>query len=174
MGQQFLGEIRIFSFNFPPQGWALCNGQTMQINQNQALFALLGTTFGGNGQTTYALPNYQSRIPVHFGQGPGLSNYSMGQVGGEEGVTLNIQQMPSHVHTAQGFAGSGGLGPTTNDTWANVASNPYKGTTDNSMNPATIATNTGGQPHANIAPYLTLNFCIALTGIFPSRNKLLG
>jgi len=142
----------------------------MAINQNQALFSILGTTYGGNGQTTFALPNLQSRIPIHGGQGNGLSPYNLGQTGGEENVTLNTQQMPAHVHTAQGVNAGGNLGPTTNNSWANVSSNPYKTTSDNAMNPATIAPNAGGQPHPNIAPYLTVNFCIALLGIFPSRN----
>jgi microcystin-dependent protein len=170
MANPFLGEMRIFSFNFAPKGWVMCNGQLMPINQNQALFALLGTTYGGNGQTTFALPNFQSRIPVHVGQGPGLSPYVLGQQSGEENVTLLASQMPSHGHTAQGFNGTGGLGPTTNNTWANEAANPYKATSDSGMNPATIAANAGGQPHPNIAPYLTLNVCIATVGIFPSRN----
>jgi microcystin-dependent protein len=170
MSAPFIAEIRIFSFNFPPKGWAFCNGQILQISQNQALFALLGTTYGGNGQTTFALPNMQSRIPIHVGQGTGLSPYVLGQTGGEENVTLNIAQMPAHVHTAQGVNAQGNLGPTTNNSWANDSSNPYKATSDSRMNQATIAANAGGQPHPNIAPYLTLNYCIALQGIFPSRN----
>jgi microcystin-dependent protein len=171
MSTPFLAEMRIFSFNFPPKGWALCNGQILPIAQNQALFSLLGTTYGGNGQTTFALPNMQSRIPVHAGQGPGLSNYVLGQVGGSENVTLITTQLPAHLHTVRAVTAGGNLGPTTNNSWANVASNPYKAANDGSlMNPATIAPNAGGQPHQNIAPYLTLNFCIALVGIFPSRN----
>jgi microcystin-dependent protein len=171
MTQPFLAEMRIFSFSFPPKGWALCNGQLLAINQNQALFSILGTTYGGNGTTNFALPNMQSRIPVHAGQGPGLSPYNLGQTGGSETVSLIVPQLPAHVHTAQGVTAGGNLGPTTNNSWANVASNPYKAANDNNvMNAATIAPNTGGQPHPNIAPYLTLSFCIALVGIFPSRN----
>jgi microcystin-dependent protein len=171
MSNQFLGEMRIFSFNFPPKGWALCNGQLLSIQQNAALFSILGTTYGGNGQTTFALPNMQSRLPVHVGQGPGLSNYTLGELGGSENVTLLTNQMPAHTHGVRAVTAGGNLGPTTNNSWANVASNPYKASNDNSsMNPATIGPNAGGQPHPNIAPYLTLNFSIALVGIFPTRN----
>src|SRR6059058_5081907 len=122
--QPFLGEVRAISWNFAPKGWAFCNGQILPINQNTALFSILGTTYGGNGVTTFALPDLRSRIPVHFGQGPGLSPYSLGQVSGTENVTLLITEMPAHVHTAQGLNGTGNLGPTTNNEWANVGSNP--------------------------------------------------
>jgi microcystin-dependent protein len=162
--------MRIFSFSFAPRGWAFCNGQLLPINQNQALFSILGTMYGGNGQTNFALPDFRGRIPMHVGQGQGLSPYVQGQVGGVENVTLTTAAMPGHVHTAQGFNGQSNLGPTTNNTWANQAANPYKATADASMNPATITPNSGGQPHPNLAPYLVLNFCIAIQGIFPSRN----
>jgi microcystin-dependent protein len=170
MADPFLGEIRLFSFNYAPRGWALCNGQLLPISQNQALFSVLGTTFGGDGRTTFGLPNMQSRIPVHVGQGVGLSNYVLGEAAGVESVTLSIAEMPAHPHTAQGFNGTGNLGPTAQNTWAGAGSNPYTTTSNSSMNPATIASNPGGAPHSNLAPYLAVTFAIALQGIFPSRN----
>jgi microcystin-dependent protein len=174
MATPFLGEIRMVGFTFAPKGWALCNGQILPIQQNQALFALLGTTYGGNGQTTFALPDLQSRVPIHAGQGPGLSPYVEGQQGGSENVTLLSTQMPQHNHLVSAVASGGnqaspsaGL-PAIESTgtsldYSNVAANA-------NMNPAMIGFAGGSQPHSNIQPYLAVYFIIALTGIFPSRN----
>jgi len=164
MGTPFLAEIRIFSFNFPPNGWAMCNGQTMAINQNQALFALLGTTYGGNGVTTFNLPNLQGCMPVHFGNG-----LVLGQTGGEAIHTLTIPELPAHTHSVAGSSTSANLGVPTGNLWAagNAAYHPTPNTT---MNPACILPAGGSQPHENRPPYLVLNICIALVGIFPSQN----
>jgi len=164
MGTPYLGEIRIFSFNFPPKGWALCNGQTLPINQNQALFAILGTTYGGNGTTTFLLPNLQGRVPVHVGNG-----ISLGQSGGEATHTLIAPEMPVHTHQVFGSSTPANLGDPTGNLWAagNAAYNPTPNTT---MNPTSLTPFGGNQPHENMSPYLTLTFCIALTGIFPSHN----
>jgi microcystin-dependent protein len=171
MTTPYLSEIRIFAFNFPPRGWATCSGQILPIQQNAALFSLLGTTYGGNGVTTFALPNLQSRVPMHFGQGPGLSNRTLGEASGEENHTLTINEMPAHVHTLQGTT----TGATTGTPAASVAlatpsaSKPYRsGATPTAWLSSGIAGS--GLPHANIQPYLTVNFAIALQGIFPSRN----
>jgi microcystin-dependent protein len=169
VSEPFIGEIRIFGFNFAPRGWALCNGQILSIAQNTALFSLLGTTYGGNGQTTFALPNLQSRVPVHFGQGPGLSPYVLGQQGGTETVTLNTNQMPNHSHLVAASSVSPNASRPGNAFLA--ANGAYQTAPDGTtMNPAMIQGSGGSQPHDNIQPYLTLNFCIALEGIFPSRN----
>jgi microcystin-dependent protein len=168
MSEPFLAEIRIVSFNFAPKGWALCNGQTLPINQNQALFALLGTTFGGNGQTTFALPNFQGRTPVHPGGG-----FVLGQQGGEQSHTLAISEIPTHMHTFNASSVTTGI---TNlpagNALANSNPNFIYGPVENftTLNPATIGTVGGSQAHLNMQPFLTLNFCIALQGIFPSQN----
>jgi microcystin-dependent protein len=164
MGTPYLGEMRIFSFSFPPKGWAMCNGQLLPINQNQALFSILGTTYGGNGQTNFALPNLQGRMPVHFGNG-----ISLGQVGGEASHTLTILELPAHSHPVAGSSTLANQGVPTGNLWAagNAAYNPAPNTT---MNPAGIQSVGGGQPHDNMSPYLVLNVCIALQGIFPSRS----
>jgi len=169
MSEPFLGQISIFGFNFAPRGWAMCNGQILSIAQNTALFSLLGTTYGGNGQTTFALPDLRSRVPIHQGQGPGLSNYDLGQQGGTETVTLLAGQLAPHNHPL-----SASTTPTTKNPGGNYISSTgavaFGTTQDVQMNPNSVGPNSGGQPHANIQPYLTLNFCIALEGIFPSRN----
>ena len=167
MSQPFYGQIQPFGFNFAPRGWAMCNGQILPIAQNTALFSLLGTTYGGNGQTTFALPDLRSRVPVHFGQGPGLSNYDLGQQGGGETVTLTAAEMPVHTHGATGSStfttkNPGGKVPAPGGAYGTPA--------DTSMDPAMIQAAGGSQPHANIQPYLAINWCIALEGIFPSRN----
>ena len=164
MGTPYIGEIRILSFNFPPKGWAFCNGQLLPINQNQALFSILGTTYGGNGQTNFALPNLQGRVPVHVGNG-----IVLGQSSGESTHTLITTEMPAHSHTPAGSSTPANLGVPTGNLWTtgNAAYNP---TANTSMNPASILNIGGGQPHENMSPYLTLNICIALQGIFPSQN----
>lgn len=165
MAEPFLGEIRIMSFVFAPRGWALCNGQLLPINQNQALFALLGTMYGGNGQTNFALPNLQGSVPMHVGGG-----FTQGQRGGEQAHTLTIAELPTHVHTAQASP-SNATTPIASNNFLGAANNLYNTATAlTALNPATV-TNTGGsQAHQNMQPYLTLSFCIALQGIFPSQN----
>jgi microcystin-dependent protein len=166
MSEPFLSEIKIVSFNFPPKGWALCNGQLLPINQNQALFALLGTTYGGNGQTNFALPNLRGRVPIHFGAGHGL-----GEAAGSTSVTVNIQQLPTHMHAVMvnSVTGNSSANPSSNflGNANNMFAAPQNLTT---MNPGTISSVGGSQPHNNMMPYLTLNFIIALQGIFPSQN----
>lgn len=165
MGEPFLSEIRIMAFNFPPKGWAFCNGQFLPINQNQALFALLGTTYGGNGQTTFALPNLQGKTPIHTGSG-----HSLGETAGSSSVTVNIQQMPTHLHLLQATNANGAIANPSNAFFGavnNAYTNPANLTT---INPATVTSIGGSQPHTNMMPYLVLTFCIALQGIFPSQN----
>ena len=171
MSTPFLGQIKIFAGNFAPQGWALCNGQILPISQYDALFVLLGTTYGGDGQTTFALPNLQGRLPIHAGQGPSLSNYSLGQTGGTEMVTLTSAQIASHTHALQGTASPGtstspaGLVP------AGGAGNIYgTATPTTGMYPGTVGTAGSSSPHDNTMPFLVINYIIALQGIFPSRN----
>jgi len=164
MGTPYLGEMRIFSFNFPPKGWAMCNGQLLPINQNQALFSILGTTYGGNGQTTFALPNLQGRMPVHVGNG-----IILGQSGGESAHTLTIPEMPAHTHQALGSSTLANLGNPTGNLWA-VGNAAYNPTPNTAMNPACLPNAGGGQPHNNMSPYLVITICIALQGIFPSQN----
>ncbi|MGB6687508.1 MAG: tail fiber protein [Terracidiphilus sp.] len=165
MSTPYLGEIRIVSFNFAPKGWALCNGQTLAINQNAALFSLLGTTYGGNGTTTFALPNLQARMPVHVGSG-----FVQGQAAGEVNVTLITSQLPAHTHTAQGVTSNASSASATGNAWAVTAQNAYAASPNTTMAPAAAASAGGSQPHPNMPPYLVLNFVIALQGIFPSRN----
>jgi microcystin-dependent protein len=171
MSQPYLGQIAVFGFNFNPRGYALCNGQLLPINQNQALFSLLGTTYGGNGIQTFALPNLQSRVAVGAGQGPGLSSYSLGQVGGEENHTLLQSEMPQHVHALQASNVAGATPSPSGASLAQPSTKMYSTATSlTALAPASIATAGGSQPHSNIQPYLIINFCIALQGIFPSRN----
>ncbi len=178
MSEPFLGEIRMFGFNFAPVGWAMCNGQLLLISQNDALFSLLGTYYGGNGTTTFALPDCRSRVPIHQGQGSGLSPYTVGQRGGVETVPLTVQQVAAHSHLvyADGDVGSNNTAsPSGNALATFVAGNNIYATAAGimkavTMNPLMVATAGGGQPHNNIQPYLALTFCIALQGIFPSRN----
>ncbi len=162
MSQPFIGQIKIFSFNFAPRGWALCNGQTLPIAQNQALFSLLGTTYGGNGTTNFLLPNLQGRVPMHVGNG-----LTLGQAAGNETVTLLTTQMPAHTHSVSASNAAPTLGPPTNNLWAQGA---YSASTNGTMLPADISNNGSGQGHENRSPFTVLSFCIALTGIFPSRN----
>jgi microcystin-dependent protein len=179
MAQPFISEIRTFSFNYAPRGWALCNGQILPINQYQALFSLIGTYYGGNGTTNFALPNLQGRLAIGFGQGNGLQNYTIGQSAGEASHTLLTPEMPMHTHSAGAFTVPGA--PT------NVPSSSVilaSASTSESGNPGVLAYGTGaintpiaplglaggGQPHENQMPYLVLNYCIALEGIFPSQS----
>jgi len=176
MTQPFLGEIKMFAGNFAPRTYAVCNGQILSIQQNTALFSLLGTTYGGNGTTNFALPNLQGRVPVHQGTGTGLSEHVMGEQGGVEDVTLNASTMAAHTHTLKGRPVSG----TTTTPGANTAlAKPtpatnlaYKTSASNLvlMSPASVTLAGNGLPHNNIQPYLALTFIIALTGIFPARN----
>ncbi|MDT5296006.1 MAG: hypothetical protein QOJ76_2886 [Acidobacteriota bacterium] len=168
MSEPFLSEIKIVSFNFAPKGWALCNGQLLPINQNQALFSLLGTTYGGNGQTTFGLPNLQGNVPIHVGNG-----HTLGEVAGSTSVTLNIQQLPTHVHFVQGSSTDGNNKNVTGNVLARQVGTPYAQAPGNApvAFPSGVVSNIGGsQPHNNMMPYLVLNFIIALQGIFPSRN----
>jgi microcystin-dependent protein len=171
MSSPFIGDIRMFGGNFAPVGYAFCNGQLLQISQYDALFALIGTTYGGDGQTTFALPNLQGRLPVHAGQGPGLSSYVQGQQGGSESVTLTAQQIPTHTHAAQAQSGSGNQAAPGGGIWAASAQNQYSPNTPSAaMSSAAIAAAGSNQPHDNMAPFQVVNFIIALEGVFPSRN----
>jgi microcystin-dependent protein len=168
MAEPFLAEIRLFAFNFPPRGWAFCNGQFLPINQNQALFSLLGTTYGGNGQTNFALPNLQARVPIHFGSSLGGS-YLLGQVGGETAHTLTIPEMAQHAHAVNANSGAPTVGTAAGGYWAANAG-AFASSSNSAMSAAAIATAGGGQPHPNESPYLVINMCIALTGIYPSQS----
>ncbi len=164
MSTPFLSEIRLMSFNFAPKGWAFCNGQLMPINQNQPLFALLGTTYGGDGRLTFALPDLRSRVPMHVG-----SNYSLGQRGGEDSHTLTLNELPSHTHSLQANPSSGTTGVPSGNVLASAAAySPSSSTTP--FNASSISTVGGSQAHGNDQPYLVLTYCIALQGIFPSRS----
>ncbi|PKO05077.1 MAG: phage tail protein [Chloroflexi bacterium HGW-Chloroflexi-3] len=172
MADPFVAEIRIFPFNFAPKGWAWCDGQLMPLSQNTALFSLLGTTYGGNGKSNFALPNLQGRAPMHPGQGPGLSLHDLGETGGTESVTLLESEIPSHSHTViavDRVADSpSGVGTSLASP---PAGNPYRAPdnlitlSENALSPAG-----GDAPHNNMQPYLTLYFCIALQGVFPPRT----
>jgi len=169
MSEPFVGELRLVPFNFAPRGWAFCQGQVLPIAQNTALFSLLGTTYGGNGQTTFALPDLRGRVAMSPGQGPGLSNYDLGQVGGTEVVTLTQVQMPAHNHiaSASNGAATGGRPGNAVPSGGGAYASSSDGTT---MNPTFIGNAGGSQPHENRQPYLILNYIIALEGIFPARN----
>jgi microcystin-dependent protein len=170
MGTPYLSEIRAVSFNFPPKGWALCDGQLLSISQNTALFSLLGTTYGGDGQTNFALPNLQSRTLLHFGPDSSGHSYVLGQSAGEANVTLTPSQLPPHSHMAQGISVPAYSFPAAGRTWAESPSNPYSSNSNTVMNPGSLSQVGGNQPHNNMPPFLTLNFIIALQGIFPSRS----
>jgi microcystin-dependent protein len=168
MAEPFLSEIRIMSFVFAPKGWALCNGQLLPINQNQALFSLLGTTFGGDGRVNFALPDYRSRIPIHVGSG-----HTLGDRGGEQAHTLSISELPQHVHVAMGTnSNATQASPTPNNTTLGYAraGNQMYAPPNNlvAMQPGMVSNIGGSQAHLNMQPFLTLSFCIALQGIFPS------
>jgi microcystin-dependent protein len=165
MAEPFLSELRLMSFVFPPKGWALCNGQLLPINQNQALFALLGTTFGGNGQTNFALPDLRDRTPIHVGSG-----HTLGESGGQQAHTLSLNETPTHTHVANGASNDASVDAPAGNLVATGANQyaPPPGTT--TLHPQTLANTGGGQAHLNMQPFLTLSFCIALQGIFPSPN----
>jgi len=170
MAEPFLGEVRMVGFNFAPVGWAFCNGQALSIAQNPALFSLLGTTYGGDGQTTFNLPNLQGRIPIHQG-----NSFVQGQLAGSETVTLTSNQVPSHTHTAQCQTGDGNQQGPGGGWWAGSSLNQYSAAAANgtmnagAVSPAILGAG-GPNPHDNMMPYLVINFIIALEGIFPSRN----
>ena len=179
--EPFLGQIMMVGFNFAPRGWAFCYGQLLPIAQNQALFSLLGTTYGGDGRTTFALPDLRGRCAIGMGQGPGLSNYTQGEMAGQEHVTLIQTQIPTHTHA---LTASSAVGTASDPSGAFIANNQVTiergntvpgsafnpGPANASMNPQAILPTGGGQPHENRQPYIAMNYIIALEGIFPSRN----
>lgn len=188
MSEPFVGQIQPFGFNFAPRGWALCDGQLMAVSSNDALFSLLGTIYGGDGRTTFGIPDLRGRAPIHFGNGPGLSNRNIGSKGGAETATLTVAEMPSHNHTGNATlsgkvkcnSGAGNVDTPVGNSLATISrTNQYSnagantdmadGTVDASGNLTT--SNAGGSlPHINMQPYLTINYCIALVGIYPSRH----
>ncbi|MEK6289186.1 MAG: tail fiber protein [Acidobacteriota bacterium] len=175
MADPFVAEIRIFPFNFAPKGWAWCDGQLMPLSQNTALFSLLGTTYGGDGKSNFALPDLQGRAPMHPGQGPGLSLHDLGETGGSPTVTLLESEIPAHSHTLQASTEDGVQGSLTlNVALAKSVGGTLYQTTTNanlvSMNPVALTPAGGDQPHDNMMPYLTFYFCIALQGVFPPRG----
>jgi microcystin-dependent protein len=171
----FLAEIRMFAGSFAPRGWALCNGQLISISQNTALFSLLGTTYGGDGKVTFALPNLQGTAPMQQGQGPGLSDRWLGETGGEPSVTLLTAELPTHTHQARAVDASGDVTTPNNALWASatfgrVGTNMYSSAAPSQMmNPTSTGITGGSQPHNNMPPYLCVTFIIALQGIFPQR-----
>ena len=165
MAEPFLSEIRMMSFNFAPKGWALCNGQLLPINQNQPLFSLLGTTFGGDGRVNFALPDLRGRVPIHVGSG-----HSLGERGGEEAHTVTIAELPTHTHQARASS-TNGTTPLPSGNVLAAGNNMYAAPTNlTTLQPSTVTTVGGSQPHLNMQPFLTISFCIALQGIFPSAT----
>jgi microcystin-dependent protein len=167
VSEPFLGEVKMISFNYPPKGWAFCNGQLLPINQNQALFSLFGTMYGGDGRVTFGLPNLQGRVPVHLGNG-----FVQGQAGGEQAHTLTKNEMAQHIHFVIADTAPGNANPTGTSRFAASTSQALYAPPNNltAMDPALIGNAGGSQPHENMQPYLCINFIVALQGIFPSRN----
>jgi microcystin-dependent protein len=167
VGTPFIGEVKIISWNFAPKGWAFCNGQLLAINTNQALFSILGTTYGGDGRVNFGLPDLRSRVPIYQGQG-----FVLGNLGGEENHTLITQELPTHNHLVQGSLTAADQANPANNVLATANFQLYTTQTGNltPLDPTTIVNTGGSQPHTNIQPYLALNFIIALQGVFPSRN----
>ncbi|TJY42784.1 phage tail protein [Cohnella pontilimi] len=170
----YVGEIRIFAGNFAPKGWALCDGSLLSIQTNTALFSLLGTTYGGNGKTNFALPDLRGRAPMHFGTGQGLTPRSLGESGGSASVQLTVQQMPSHNHVPNCVAGASDQMSPAGAEWGNATAGRqspslYSSKFDTPMSPQAIGATGGGAPHNNMQPYLVLNYIIALQGVFPPR-----
>ena len=174
MADPFVAEIRIFPFNFAPKGWAFCDGQLLPLSQNTALFSLLGTTYGGDGKSNFALPNLQGSAAMHPGQGPGLSERALGEVGGSDVVALLQSELPAHTHTLRGGDAPGDSPQPGGNTLARLGTlNAYQQTVDANlvpMAPEAAPVAGGGLPHNNLQPYLTLNFCLALQGVFPPRS----
>lgn len=173
MASPFLSEIRMFGGNFAPRGYAFCQGQLLSIAQNTALFALIGTIYGGNGQTTFAMPDYRGRVPVGQGTGPGLSLRTQGEQAGTETVTLLATQIPAHTHTVACNIGGGNSSTPAGSFFAanaNTGQPQFAAAPNAAMSPASVSPNAAAQPHSNLMPYLGINFIIALQGVFPSRN----
>ncbi len=169
MSNPYVGEIRMFGGNFAPVGWAFCQGQLMPISENDTLFNLIGTTYGGDGQSTFALPDLQSRVPIHMGQGGGLSNYVIGQSGGVEQVTLTSNQIPAHNHVPQANTGNGSQSSPAGNVWASSTNLPYSANAPAAaLDAHAVASAGGSQPHDNMIPFLAVNFIISLFGIYPS------
>ncbi len=168
MTEPFLAEIRLMSFTFAPRGWALCDGQLLPINQNQALFSLLGTTYGGDGRVNFALPDLRGRAPIHFGNG-----HTLGERGGEQSHTLSVSELPAHTHALNASSAEADTPIPGNDLLARTRNEiyaPLSPTNTSAMAPGTVANAGGSQAHSNMQPFLTISFCIALQGIFPSQN----
>ncbi|MGB6941515.1 MAG: tail fiber protein [Bryobacteraceae bacterium] len=172
MADPFVGELRLVGFNFAPYGWARAAGQLMSVTQNAALFSLLGTMYGGDGKTTFGLPNLQGNVAIGYGQGPGLQNYIQGQLGGEQTVTLTNNTVPSHNHTAYGATGTGKTTPVGNAFGDSSAGSIYSSATSplTAMNASDVTNFGGNGPHQNLMPYQVLNWIIALQGVFPPRT----
>lgn len=172
MSSPYIGEIRIFGFNFAPRDWAYCNGQLLSIAQNTALFSILGTTYGGNGTTVFGLPDFQGRVPTHAGTNNSSGQWVLGQQAGEENHTLLTSEMPLHTHTVSASSNAAGLASPSTAFFGNGPQPVYSpaGSIDSTLAVAAVGTAGGNQAHPNVAPSMVLNFCIALQGIFPSRN----
>ena len=171
MSEPFIGEIRMFAGNFAPRSWAFCDGQLLAVSQNDALFSLFGTIYGGDGRTTFGLPDLRGRIPLHQGTGPGLSNRRIGQKSGAETHTLSVNELPSHSHVLSASTSpAGDQDPTGNVTATSTSTNLYGNNTARTMRDDAVANAGGSQAHANVMPFLCVNFIVALFGIYPSRN----
>ena len=171
MAQPYVGEIRMFGGNFAPAGWAFCSGQLLPISENETLFNLIGTTYGGDGLSTFALPDLQGRLPMHMGSGAGLSNRTLAENGGAEQITLTTQQIPAHTHVPQGDTNSGTSDDPTARVWASSSAIQFiAGPTNTTMNNSIMGNTGGSQPHNNMSPFLAVSFIISLFGIFPSQT----